>query len=118
MLQGLISALATAVIVCAGPVILASPGHADTPGCVTKAEFQQAPKGMRIIRVHAIFDTSGRFLDGGAGGFARRYRFCEGAADSARTSNFTIIYAAKRNGTTRVNTKYCGRDYYHRRSCF
>ena len=115
MVRRVATILATALLVPVGAVALAGPTYAGTPGCVTKAEFRDAPKGMRMKRVHAIFDTNGRFLDGGAGGFARRYSFCESAA---RTSNFTIVYELRSDGTNRVNTKYCGRDYQHRRSCF
>ena len=37
----------------------AAPVQADTPGCVTKAEFKRATKGMLKARVHRIFDTEG-----------------------------------------------------------
>ena len=33
---------------------------ADTPGCVTRKEFRRVEKGMRMSRVHAIFDTAGK----------------------------------------------------------
>jgi hypothetical protein len=33
---------------------------ADTPGCVTRTEFRNVEKGMRIGRVHDRFDTNGR----------------------------------------------------------
>ena len=118
MMRRFATALVTALLICTGAVILAGPSHADTPRCVTKAEFRDAPIATRMHRAHSIFDTDGRFLDGGAGGFARRYSFCDGASRDARTSRFTIIYEARRNGTNRVNTKYCGRNYNHRRSCF
>ena len=37
-----------------------TPAHADTPGCVTKAEFRKVHKGMKMRRVHRIFDTKGQ----------------------------------------------------------
>lgn len=48
----------------------------DTTNCVTKAEFRQAKKPMTKKRVHRIFDFSGHFVDGGAGGYVRGYRAC------------------------------------------
>ena len=100
--------LAIRGLICTGAVILAGPSHADTPRCVTKAEFRDAPIGTRMHRAHSIFDTDVRFLDGGAGGFARRYRFCGGASRDARTSRFTIIYEARCNGANRSTLSTAG----------
>jgi hypothetical protein len=46
-------------------------------GCVTRAEFRRVRRGMTKARVHRIFDTRGRFADGGAGGYSRVYRSCD-----------------------------------------
>jgi hypothetical protein len=44
--------------------------------CVTRHEWRHVKIGMRKSRVHAIFDTRGRFVDGFAGGYTRRYKPC------------------------------------------
>lgn len=62
---------------------------ADTPGCVSEAEYLQVSIGMAKARVHQIFDTRGKFLDGAAGGYTRGYREC------GNTDNLVIVeYAA------------------------
>jgi hypothetical protein len=71
--------LAIATILVGGA---AGPASADTPGCVTRAEFRKASKGMKMTRVHDIFDTRGRRVDylPGDNGFpaeqVRVYRPC------------------------------------------
>ena len=53
---------------------------ADTPECVTRAEYRAVHKDYSIARVHRIFDTDGRKIGGAkGGGFAsqvRSYRTC------------------------------------------
>ena len=67
----------TGVVMSTGAVMMtASPASADTPGCVTRAEYDHVSKGMRKVRVHRIFDTRGTFGDGGAGGYSRLYKEC------------------------------------------
>jgi hypothetical protein len=46
-------------------------------GCVTRAEFRRVKRGMKKARVRRIFDTRGRFADGGGGGYSRVYRSCD-----------------------------------------
>ncbi len=118
MLRRLASILAAAVLLSSGGVVLAATSaHADTAGCVTKAEYRRADKGTKIRRAHRIFDTRGLFIDGGAGGFARGYRFCNRTQRATGTRRFTIIYAARAR-SIRVNTRYCGPTYDRRRNCF
>ena len=71
-----LSAIALALVALAFAPLAA----ADTPGCVTRAEYRAVHKDDSIARVHRIFDTDGR-KSGGAkgGGFAsqvRSYRTC------------------------------------------
>jgi hypothetical protein len=71
-----VAALAATAISTVGMVSLAPVVAADTPGCVTRAEFARIDIGVTKRRVHAIFDTAGRFGDGFAGGYTRAYRSC------------------------------------------
>jgi hypothetical protein len=118
MFRRLLTVFFAAATLVGTTVVFAGAGYADTPHCVTQAELQRVVTGTRIERAHRIFDTHGWFLDGGAGGFARRYRFCDPAQRRAGTSYFTVIYLWKRDDSIRVYRKYCGRDYDHRRACF
>jgi hypothetical protein len=52
---------------------------ADTRPCVSLTEFGQVTKGMTKLRVHSIFDTSGRTLfanHGQVGNEGREYVVC------------------------------------------
>ena len=49
---------------------------ADTPGCVTRNEFYSVHKGMRMSRVHNIWDTRGRVTARDVGVQDRAYRIC------------------------------------------
>ncbi len=57
---------ATAALVLASISLAIPSASADTPGCVTRAEFLQARRGMTPRQVSAIFDVPGRvsFLSG------------------------------------------------------
>jgi hypothetical protein len=71
-----LSAIALALVALAFAPLAA----ADTPGCVTRAEYRAVHKDDSIARVHRIFDTDGRKIGGAkGGGFAsqvRSYRTC------------------------------------------
>ena len=122
MIRKFLIALVMAVVVSTNGVVNQSPAQADTPGCVTKREFLNTPRGTPIRRVHRIYDTHGWFIDGGAGGFARGYRFCPRARNLARAPNFKVIYQANVKDAEvvwiRVWLKYCGPSYAARRACF
>jgi len=45
--------------------------------CVTLKEYRRVHKNDKKPRVHSVFDTHGRFGDGGAGGYTRLYQFCK-----------------------------------------
>jgi hypothetical protein len=73
--SGIAAALTAAVLF--APTTAA---HADTDGCVTKAEYRKVKKNMPKTRVHAIFDTAGkresRATSGGYVAEVRSYRVC------------------------------------------
>jgi hypothetical protein len=53
-------------------------GRGGSPGCATAGEMRRVHRGQSLVSVHAQLDTAGRFGDGGAGGFSRTYRACQG----------------------------------------
>jgi hypothetical protein len=70
-----------AVLLAVGSVFAApTAAQADTPGCVTRAEFRQVHDGMPMARVHRIFDTDGHqssvIVVGGQVHVARNYVAC------------------------------------------
>jgi len=72
---------------------------ADTPGCVTRNEFYSVHKGMRMSRVHNIWDTRGRVTARDVGVQDRAYRICHAGQG---------VYAeyAIRNGVWRLQLKW------------
>lgn len=55
--------------------IAAPAAHADTPRCVSKAEYRAVHKSMSQRRVHQIFDTAGhRAAYASSGGFTSEIR--------------------------------------------
>lgn len=88
--------LVTTGLVAAGLFALTpmAPASADTPGCVTRAEFQRVDRGMLNRRVHRIFDTDGRLSSssrGGGGDSWREYRVCR-SWGSPRWSDVSINF--------------------------
>jgi hypothetical protein len=81
-----------------------SPAVGDSPGCVTRHEYLQVRSGMTKAAVNAIFDTHGKFGDGGAGGYSRIYPRCH------TSTGITIVeYAADpKGGAARVTEKWQG----------
>lgn len=71
-----ICSVVIAVVAALLPGILVSAAEADTPGCVSKAEFRRVGHGMTPARVARIFDTRGQLLDGATGGYAQAYKSC------------------------------------------
>jgi len=84
---------------------LAAPAQADTPGCVSKAEYGKVRTGWSLARVHRLFDTAGSQIDyhPGSPGFpasqSRQYRGCPAY------SQVQVVYD-KRNGVWRVTQRY------------
>jgi hypothetical protein len=75
--------LAAAVAAIVGVTALAAPQSAaayGTPGCVSRAEYRQARRGMSQAKVARIFGTTGRVSGSGDfGGYKfvnRKYRTC------------------------------------------
>ncbi len=70
--------------------------YADTPRCVTRAEYERVDAGMSKRRVHRIFDTRGRRTaissSGGATAEVRSYRPCR------RHSAVSVAYRSGRVG--------------------
>ena len=69
----------------------APPAMADTPGCVSGAEYRRVHDGMTRGAVHRLFDTNGRNLFENPGvvhNSAREYRMC--AAFRAATGDTKV----------------------------
>jgi len=74
---------AVAFVLAIGLTLVGAPdAGADTPGCVTRAEFNSVRQGATRQRVTSVFDIPGRVVaQSGAGGYAfeiREYRPCAG----------------------------------------
>ena len=54
------------------------PAEADTPGCVSRHEYDRVTTGMTMTRVHKIFDTEGQSSRLGAPNQLRMYKTCTG----------------------------------------
>jgi hypothetical protein len=76
---------------------------ADTPGCVTRAEYRSVHAGDRMSRVHRIFDIRGRRMSiATSGGFAsqiRSYKTC------SQFSSVAIAYDKEPGGVWRLAAK-------------
>ena len=85
------------------PLAFISPAQADTPGCVTRAEYRAVTKGMTKARVHKIFDTDGRRQAiSTSGGYAfeiRSYKTC------APYSAVSVGFEKKPGGVLRMSNK-------------
>lgn len=96
-------AIVTALMVLGAPLALpVAPAQADTPGCVTRGEYYQVHKGVRMKRVHAIFDTRGRWA---ARGPSKYYRICGVSGPIAR-HGVQVVYRKGTKGYWRVVAKY------------
>lgn len=74
--------VATVAIALSLLAVGATSARADTPGCVSRTEFNSIRLGATRARVTAVFDIPGRVTgQGGSGGYAfefREYRPCSG----------------------------------------
>lgn len=68
------------LVTLASTALLACPvaAEADTPGCVSRHEYDRASTGMTMTKVHTIFDTEGSTTRLGAPNQMRYYRTCSG----------------------------------------
>ena len=75
-----------------------SASAAGTPGCVSRAEYRQARKGMTPIQLRRIFGAAGKILgSGNFGGYRyvdREYRPC--------TSRYGTVYVSFSNDGPRT----------------
>ncbi|HZC51408.1 MAG TPA: hypothetical protein VE441_02780 [Mycobacterium sp.] len=98
--------LLTSGVMLAPTAVSVAPAMADTPGCVTKAEFHSVAKGWSMTRVHNRFDTAGRqswFFGATAYSAAeqgREYRACHHP-----TYSIIEVDYKKKSGTWRVTSK-------------
>ena len=80
MMKRITAAAIVATVLTGTTVILGASAAEANPGCVTQAEFKKAKKGMKVKRVHGIFDTKGRRdVISHAGGYTfeiRSYKTC------------------------------------------
>ena len=73
-------------------VATATPASADTPRCVTHQEYRRVHVGMKKARVHRLFDISGQFADGAAGGYTRFYASCQSVHSGGGDSGAYVTY--------------------------
>ena len=52
------------------------PAHSDTPGCVSRHEYDRIAKGMTMTKVNNIFDTAGTNTGLGGQNPLYYYRTC------------------------------------------
>src|SRR4051812_916295 len=85
------------------PLVLAAPAQADTPGCVTRAEYRAVHKGYTVRHVRNIFDTWGHrdaiSTSGGYGSQIRSYHTC------SRYSAVSISFSKNPGGLYRLAAK-------------
>jgi hypothetical protein len=67
--------LMVGALVCAG-LVPAAPAAADTPGCVSHAEFDNMEKYLSTQQVAGRFDTAGYYIGSGPERFRRGYDPC------------------------------------------
>jgi len=87
---------ATAGVVLIAPLVLVvGSAGADTPGCVTHAEYRRVHDGMTRGKVHDIFDTTGTSLFENPGvvhNSAREYRMCAAWRAATGDSKVQVQY--------------------------
>ena len=94
----------------AAPLLVAAPASADTPGCVSRAEYRQVHSGMTKAWVRSIFDTKGFFVSGGGGGYVVGYKQCRNTVPRYWWCQADIEYAVNSRNVARVSTKRCMAD--------
>ncbi len=97
-----IAAALVAGVLTSAPLVLANPAWAaDTPGCVTRAEFKKVSKGMTKQRVTRIFDNRGKLSS---------YYAYDGDVYTTREYNpcakYASIYVDYKNGLVKSKNGY------------
>lgn len=102
-------ALTTALIAVGTTLVLpGTPARADTPNCVTRAEYRAVKNGWTRARVARVFDVPGRQMTGLRPGFhARTYNDCW----RSREYEFVSVIYRFRAGAWRVVDKRT--DFWH-----
>jgi hypothetical protein len=82
---------------------IGNPAEASA-GCVTRAEFRKASQGMKMSRVHHIFDTSGfrTYYDNGGGGLPPAQ---SRAYDKCSSEGLATTFFEKTGGAWRLQDK-------------
>lgn len=79
-MKKILALAASTTVILGGSAFIAPAAQADTPGCVTRAEYRSVSKGMTKPKVHGIFDTDGRRMSiassGGYSSEVRTYKTC------------------------------------------
>jgi hypothetical protein len=70
-MKGTLVAVLTAAYICAPAAAVA-----DTPGCVSHAEFDNMDRFLSTQQVAGRFDTNGWYIDSGPDRFRRGYATC------------------------------------------
>jgi hypothetical protein len=96
--------LAAMALAASGVLVPMTSAMADTPHCVTRAEFNRVHRGMYKAHVHRIFDFKGVFYGGGAGGYDRAYRECGPHGNVCR-----VVIEYQANARTNVARLYSKR---------
>lgn len=90
-----VSAVTAFVMLIATLMLGVGAATADTPGCVTRAEYRRVHDGMPRGKVHDIFDTKGTSLfenPGAVHNSAREYRMCTAWRSSTGDSKVQVQY--------------------------
>lgn len=72
--------------------------NADTPGCVSKREFNRIAVGMGQPRVHRIFDTVGNRTGLGGPNVVYHYRPCGSAGGIVQVSYNSNLRVVGKSG--------------------
>ena len=104
-LRPLIAASAVAVL---GLPLTAAPAVAETPTCVSRAEYRAVKNGWTRARVARVFDVSGRSVEARAPFRARTYNDCWRSNEV--WGKVSVVYRY-RNGAWRVVDKT--KDFWH-----
>ena len=93
-----------AVLVAVASAAMPVAASANTPGCVTKAEYRSAHSGYTMTRVHRNWDTSGHRVSlaqsGGYAASVRTYRTC-----GSRYGSVAVAWDKKPGGAWRLSAK-------------
>lgn len=103
MLKKITLVAAATAVAAAGLAVPATSAQADTPGCVTRAEYRSVAKGWKKARVDRRFDTSGhRMAIASSGGYSTsiwNYKTC------SQFSAVSIAYDKHGTGPWRLTAK-------------